>query len=103
MTVQIIVQAEAESDLHEAYRWYEARRTGLGDEFIAEADQTFARIIEAPLRPRVQHRGSRRVRLHRFPYVVVDLARGDRAYILAVLHERRNPRLFHARVRDSDG
>lgn len=102
MTVQIIVQPEAENDLLEAYRWYEVRRSGLGDELIAETDQAFARIIEAPLRPRTQHRGSRRVHLRRFPYIVVYLARDDSVFVLAILHERRNPRLVRARIRDFD-
>ena len=102
MTVQLIVQPEAENDLREAYRWYEARRPGLGDELMAEVGQAFARIIDGPLRPRALHRGSRRVRLRRFPYVVAYLPRGDRVYVLAVLHERRSPRLFRNRIRDFD-
>lgn len=103
MTVRIVVQPQAEGELLEAYRWYEARRSGLGDELIAEADQAFARIMDAPLRPRALHRGGRRVHPRRFPYVVVYLPCGDSVYILAVLHERRNPRLFRARIRDFGG
>ncbi len=102
MTIQLLVHPEAESDLREAYLWYEARRTGLGDELMDEADQAFKRIIDAPLRARTLHRGSRRVRLRRFPYVVVYLPRHDRAYVLGVLHERRNPRLFRQRIREFD-
>ncbi len=102
MTIRLIVQPEAECDLRDAYLWYEARRSGLGDELLAQADQAFARISEGPLRPRALHRGSRRVRLHRFPYVVVYLPRGESVYVLALLHERRNPRVFRTRVGEFD-
>ena len=99
MTVEVVIQPEAEDDLREAYLWYEARRTGLGDAMMDEADLAFKRIVDAPARPRALHRGSRRFPLRRFPYVVIYLLRGDRVYVLGVLHERRNPRLFRSRVR----
>ena len=98
MTATVVVQPEAEADLTEAFRWYEARRAGLGAEMIGEAGLAFSRIAENPLRPRALHRDTRRVRLRRFPYVVLYIARGDRVFVLAVLHERRSPRLYRARA-----
>jgi plasmid stabilization system protein ParE len=90
--VTVIVQPEAEADLGDAFRWYENKRSGLGHEMIDEAALAFSRIAENPLRPRALHRGTRRVRLRRFPYEVLYIARGDRVFVLAVLHERRNPK-----------
>ena len=98
MTSTIVVQPEAEADLTEAFRWYEARRPGLGAELIDEAGLAFSRIAENPLRPRALHRDTRRVHLRRFPYVVLYIARGDHVFVLAVLHERRSPRLYRARA-----
>lgn len=100
MNAKIIVQPEAEADLTEAFHWYQARRTGLGVEMIDEAGLAFSRITENPLRPRELHRGTRRVHLRRFPYVVLYITRGNHVFVLAVLHERRSPRLFRARARD---
>lgn len=100
MIAEIVVQPEAEAHLAEAFRWYEARRAGLGHELIDEADRAFAMIAENPLRPRAMHRDSRRVPLRRFPYVVLYVSRGDRVFVLGVLHERRDPRLSRARLRN---
>ncbi len=101
MTATIIVQPEAEADLTEAFHWYESRRAGLGLELIDEAGLAFSRIAGNPLRPRALHRKSLRVHLRRFPYVVLYIARGNHVFVLAVLHERRSPRLFRARARDA--
>jgi plasmid stabilization system protein ParE len=102
MTVQIVVQPEAEADLDDAFRWYETRRNGLGHELMDEVHRAFVRIVEDPMRPRALHLDARRVRLRRFPYVVLYVVRETRIYVLAVLHERRNPRLFRRRVKRFD-
>ena len=99
MTATLIVQPEAEADLNEAFRWYEARREGLGQEFLGEVSLTLARITERPLRYTLVYREARRALLRRFPYVVLYVAREERVFVLAVLHQRRNPRLAEARAR----
>ena len=99
MTVDVIVQPEAEADLAEAFRWYETRQPGLGHEIIAQAGRAFTRIAADPLGRPALYRGTRRIRLRRFPYVVLYIPRDDRVYVLAVLHERRSPRLFRSRAR----
>jgi len=31
---QVIIRSEAESDIQDAYQWYEAQRKGLGESFL---------------------------------------------------------------------
>ena len=38
----------AEAEVAAAARWYEARQTGLGVDFVAEVDAAFDRIAGAP-------------------------------------------------------
>jgi plasmid stabilization system protein ParE len=100
VTATLVVQREAEADLAEAFHWYEARSTGLGHEFLDEVSHAFTRISDRPLRYALVHRDARRVLLRRFPYAVFYVARVDRVFGLGVLHQRRNPRRAHARVRN---
>ena len=100
MTATLVVQPEAEADLDEAFHWYEARRIGLGHEFLEEVSRAFTRIAEQPLRYTLVHREARRVLLRRFPYAAFYVARVDRVFVLAVLHQRRSPRLARARARN---
>lgn len=99
MTAAIIVQPEAEADLAEALAWYEARREGLGGEFVEAVSQAFSRIADQPRRYAVVHRDVRRVLLRRFPYVVLYIVRDERVFVLGVLHQRRNPRVLQSRAR----
>jgi plasmid stabilization system protein ParE len=100
VTAALIVQPEAEADLSEAFRWYETRRAGLGHEFLDEVSHAFTRISEQPLRYAVVHREARRMLLRRFPYAVFYVARVDRVFVLAVLHQRRSPRRYRSRARN---
>jgi hypothetical protein len=38
MAAELIIAPEVEQDLAEAYAWYEARRVGLGEEFLSCVD-----------------------------------------------------------------
>jgi hypothetical protein len=38
MPIELVVAPEAESDIAEAYAWYEGRRAGLGEEFLSSVD-----------------------------------------------------------------
>ena len=100
MTATLIVQPEAEADLTDAFRWYEARRAELGHEFLDEVSHAFTRVSEQPLRYAVVHRETRRVLLRRFPYAVFYVTQSDRVFVLAVLHQRRSPRLARTRARN---
>jgi plasmid stabilization system protein ParE len=100
VTTLLVVQPEAEIDVGEAFRWYEARREGLGHEFLEEASPVFARITEQPLRNVSIHRDVRRAFFRRFPYVALYAARDVKVYVLGVLHQRRNPVLARSRARN---
>jgi plasmid stabilization system protein ParE len=100
VTATLIVQPEAEADLKEAFRWYQAQRQGLGQEFLDEASRALSRIAEQPLRYALVHGEARRALLRRFPYVVLYVARDERVFVLAVLHQRRNSSIARARSRN---
>jgi plasmid stabilization system protein ParE len=99
VTPTLVVRPEAETDLDEAFHWYDAQRAGLGQEFLDEVSRAFARIAKQPLRYAFVHREARRALLRRFPYAVFYVVRDGRVMALAVLHQRRNPRVARARAR----
>jgi plasmid stabilization system protein ParE len=49
------------------------------------------------------YRDTRRTFLRRFPYVVFHVMRSDRVHVLAVLNQRRNPRIARNRVSRFEG
>ena len=46
--MRLELHPEARSELRSAALWYDERRPGLGDEFIAEVSATLDRIGDAP-------------------------------------------------------
>ena len=89
MSLPIVVRAEAEAELREAYAWYEERRPGLGDEFLRAVDVCMVSIQRAPKSHPVIHRGMRRALLRRFPYGVFYFIGGDAIFVIAVFHLSR--------------
>ena len=99
MTRRFIVRPLAEADLEHAARWYDDEQTGLGSRFLSAVDQVFGRIRERPQQFPVVSGDIRRALVHTFPYAAYFRATEESVVVLAVLHLRRNPKIWRARVR----
>ncbi|MBY0475959.1 MAG: type II toxin-antitoxin system RelE/ParE family toxin [Nitrosomonas sp.] len=91
MAFRIKFSARALREIGAARTWYETQNPGLGDEFIAAIELQLKRLEQAPMLyaeviPKVH-----RALLPRFPYGLFYVVRQDLVYVLAVLHEVRNP------------
>jgi plasmid stabilization system protein ParE len=85
--------------------WYDERRSGLGDEFVAEATALLESVATAPhsfpLWPGVSGSRSipiRRAVMHRFPYVLAFEENPKHVLVLAVAHGKRRPVYWLARA-----
>jgi plasmid stabilization system protein ParE len=99
MARRFIVRPLAEADLEDAARWYEDERAGLAARFLDDVDRTFARILERPLQFPTVAGDVHRALLHTFPYAVYFRASHEIVTVLAVLHLRRNRKVWRTRVR----
>jgi hypothetical protein len=94
---------EVRGELAETVLWYEARRSGLGVEFLNEVEATLPLIGRRPRSfPRLQVTDAsveiRRALLERFPYAVVFLVQEREVRVLAVAHAKRRPGYWLTRV-----
>ena len=99
MTRRLIVRPLAEADLEDAARWYEDERGGLSERFLSDVDRTIARIRERPFEFPAVSGDVRRALLHTFPYAVYFRTSDEAVVVLAVLHLRRNPKVWRTRAR----
>ena len=95
---------EVPDELAEAVLWYEARRQGLGSEFLVQVEATLPLVESRPRSfPRLQDVVAtleiRRALLARFPYALVFLVREEEVRVLAVAHAKRKPGYWLSRVR----
>ena len=98
MTPPLSFHPAVRDEVDEAYRWYEARRTGLGDDFLAAMDQVLADIVANPQRYGLVSDDVREAPFTRFPFAVYYRVLPDRIRILAIYHTSRNPRGWQSRA-----
>ena len=94
---EVVFRPEARADLESAYRWYEDRRRGLGEELLLVVDAVVEQIRRAPEAYPVIHRSVRRALTRRFPYGVFYVVEPKRLVVLAIFHGRRDPETARGR------
>ncbi len=98
MTFTIVIRRSAKSDIDAAHAWYDSEQPGLGTELLDAFSDTFKRIASRPLRYPLAVGDARRALVQRFPYSVYFPIRGNEVRILAVVHQRRDPRTVTRRL-----
>lgn len=93
MTWRVRVRPEAELDLVIAAGWYEARRNGLGVEFLDELESLIASLANHALLYAERLEGIRRVFARRFPYAVFYQVLDEDVVVLSIMHVRRQRQL----------
>ncbi len=94
------VALEAEEELAAAAEWYEARRMGLGVDFVASIDVAVEELLAAPLSYPAwwPDRPYRKKVVRRFPYVIFFTFHDDTVFVVAIAHARRGPGYWVERV-----
>jgi plasmid stabilization system protein ParE len=91
MTYALAFTERAAIDIINAFEWYDAQRSGLGDEFRNALSRTFDLIQQMPQAGPEVHLGLRRLLLKRFPFAIYYRLDADLAEIRGCLHQRRDP------------
>jgi toxin ParE1/3/4 len=95
--VRVELHPDSRAELRAAAIWYDERRPGLGDEFIAEVSSTLGRIGESPasfpLWPGTSGAplSIRRAVINRFPYGIAFEVHSTHTLVLAIAHAKRRP------------
>jgi toxin ParE1/3/4 len=98
----ITFHPDAEAEITEAARYYEAHNLGLGSDFLREIERGLD-LISA--NPEASQRIASRVRkkpLWRFPYNVIYAVNPDRIRIVACAYQKRRPFYWRKRLKDED-
>jgi hypothetical protein len=97
MTVPVSFRPQADAEVQSARLWYEGRRSGLGDQFLAALDQVIERVSQQPESfPRI-HRNIRRALVERFPFGLYFEIIDHVAVVLGVVHGHRDPKTWRSR------
>lgn len=98
MAVELILAPEAESDLMQAYSWYERQRVGLGEEFLGCVGETLQAITRHPEMHAMVHKDYLRALVRRFPYGIFYEHARNSVTIYAVFHTAKDPEKWRLRL-----
>lgn len=88
---------EALDELIEAARFYESKRSGLGERFITNVENAVGFIQLNPLLFREDELGRRKYQVKKFPYLLIYKVRNNHIFILAAAHASRKPGYWESR------
>lgn len=97
MALSIVLKPLAELDLEQAVEWYEAEKEKLGEEFLFEFRDAVRVVSGNPLGFRNRYKRIRAFGLKRFPYNIYYIFENNTLYILAIIHQKRNPKTWKKR------
>lgn len=92
MSHGVIIRRRAETQIHEAFIWYEAQRKGLGDDFLLCLESSLNRTQDNPGIFQKKYKNIRMVMISRFPYGIFYFTDNEKIVVIAVFHLSRNPR-----------
>ena len=98
MSRRIVLRPAAETDLLQAYDWYEQERSELAEAFADAFEEIIAGIEAMPELYVVALENIRRGKLRRFPYLVYYRLLADRIEVIGVFHGSRDPSVWKERV-----
>ena len=95
----VILDEEAQKELHEAIEWHNDRQQRLGLESQNEVEEAVDRIpLDPGVGARYRNTAYRFYRVKRFPYILYYLDPPDAVWVAALAHERRKPGYWRKRT-----
>jgi toxin ParE1/3/4 len=91
MSYQVVLQSEAIVDIQAAFDWYEQQRPGLGYELIEEIEDALERLSKHPQHYSAPDKKYRKLRIKRFPYLVVFEIEDLNVIVIAVRRVSQEP------------
>mgnify|MGYP001182368709 CR=1 FL=1 len=89
----------AQTELDQAFEWYETQQENLGLQFLSEFDAAIRRIAAFPEAYVLIEKEVRRCLIKRFPYGVLYGLDTDKIIVIAVAHLHRKPDYWIARIK----
>ncbi len=94
----VLIRPAAAADIEDAFEWYEAQRSGLGEEFLETLTSSLNQIAKNPQIYQVIYRETRRALLKRFPYSIFFREFPQVIIVVACMHSHRNPTRWQSRT-----
>lgn len=81
----------AQTELDQAFEWYETQQKDLGEQFLNELNAAIRRIVSYPESYILIEKNVRRCLVKRFSYGILYGIDADKIIVIAVAHLHRKP------------
>jgi len=88
---ELIFHPDVSVEIKASYQWYEKQAKGLGEDFLAELQQSFGVITQYPNSWPPFGNNIRRFLLNKFPFSVIYSPSEKQILVLAVMHNKKRP------------
>jgi len=88
----LIIKEEALDDIQEAYDYYEANKTGLGERFLDTLEGYLEQIQKYPEHYQIKRIPYREAFLKEFPYLIIYERAQQEIIVYAIFNTWRNPK-----------
>jgi plasmid stabilization system protein ParE len=102
VTPRLLLEPEAEEEFLEAQRWYAERSPVIADAFRSAVARTLEAVESAPQSFPLAVLDIRKALVRRFPHVVYYVGLAEVTTVIAIIHARRDPRVWQERRRLSN-
>lgn len=98
MTYPLVILPNGQTDIDDAWAWYEGQQVGLGTRFLKRLDEAFARLRLNPYLNAARKRNVRIATIKRFPYLIVYRMEQRRIVVYALIHTSRGPAFWQRKL-----
>ncbi|MBS0617441.1 MAG: type II toxin-antitoxin system RelE/ParE family toxin [Spirochaetes bacterium] len=102
MPKPIEIVDECADEIAIAYKTYEKINHELGARFLNAIDRSLQSLISNPEIGQVSHRGTRKIVLTRFPFILYYIERPLSTQLIAFMHAKRDPKLIRTAITERD-
>ncbi len=97
MPAELILRPAVKQEIDEIISYYEKQKRGVGLLFLEILDMLLSRVHHHPEQFQEVHKQIRRAVLKDFPYNIYFRMYKNQIIVLAVTHQKRNPKVWKGR------
>jgi toxin ParE1/3/4 len=94
---RLIILPYAEIDIKDTVIYYKEINEGLDSEFLKTIDSSFKKILKNPEAFPITKHDIRKFVVNKFSFCIYYIDRLEAVYILAIFHNKRNPKNLNKR------
>ena len=92
--MKVILLPPSDTELEDAINYYNEQQLGLGERFYYEFLKTTELIMNFPEAWQKIGKNTRKIRVKKFPYMILYIVHNKEIFVTCIAHQHRNPEYY---------